>query len=386
MNSINKRKLNLSVISFVLLGLILLNCGGSKENTLPVEVLKSKKASLEKTIDSLNNELTGVNKALKKLDPAEKINTITTKKPLLTDFNHYIEAQGLVKANNSIELRPETSGTITKIHITQGQSVTKGQLLISLDNSVILNNIRQLETQLDFATQTYEKQKNLWEQNIGSEVQFLQLKSQKESLESSLNSLKAQSEKLQIKAPFSGTIDLISAKLGELAAPQLPLLRLINLKSVYIESDLSENYLKAIHIGAKVVLYFSAINKEIEAEVSHIGNYINPSSRSFKIKVNVRNEDQTLKANLLAAIKINDFSKFGLVIPSRLIQEDQKGQVYVYTVSNNENSNVIKRTYIKVEKSFNNLSLVSEGLLESSLLVDKGYRYVTDKEEVKIMP
>ena len=172
-------------------------------------------------------------------------------------------------------------GTVTAILIKQGQRVTKGQVLATLESSVIDNSVLQLKTQLNLATTTYERQERLWKQKIGSEIQYLQLKAQKEGLENSLNSLKAQARKMKIIAPFSGTIDQVFAKTGELISPLTPFLRLVNLDNVYVESEITETYLKSVSKGTKVLLNFTSIDTSLEASITQVGNFINPSNRSY---------------------------------------------------------------------------------------------------------
>ena len=293
--------------------------------------------------------------------------------------------QGVVKADKAIELRAEMGGTVTAVLIKQGQKVTKGQVLATLESSVIDNSVLQLKTQLDLATTTYERQARLWEQKIGSEIQFLQIKSQKEGLENSLNSLKAQARKMKIIAPFSGTIDQVFAKTGELISPQTPFLRLVNLDNVYIESEITETYLKSISKGTMALLSFSSIDISFEANITQVGNFINPSNRSFKTRIDVKNNNNELKANLLADIKINDFNASGIVIPSKFIQQDRNGNTFVYVLEAEENSLKVVKTYVKEANSYNNFSYISEGLDSKSNLVGKGARLVENGEIVKLV-
>ena len=235
------------------------------------------------------------------------------------------------------------------------------------------------------ATTTYERQARLWEQKIGSEIQFLQIKSQKEGLENSLNSLKAQARKMKIIAPFSGTIDQVFAKTGELISPQTPFLRLVNLDNVYIESEITETYLKSISKGTMALLSFSSIDISFEANITQVGNFINPSNRSFKTRIDVKNNNNELKANLLADIKINDFNASGIVIPSKVIQKDRNGKTFVYTLEAEEANYKVIKTFVKDSNSYNNFSYISEGLNSKSTLVDKGARLVKNGDIVKLV-
>jgi RND family efflux transporter MFP subunit len=231
--------------------------------------------------------------------------------------------KGTVEAEQSVELYPERSGTITSIFVKEGQQVSKGQNLAQIDSSIIESSITELQTQLDLARTTFERQKRLWDQNIGSELQFLQAKAKKEGLENNLNSLREQAKKLKVTAPFSGIIDEIFIKEGGLAAPQLPAVRLINLSKVHVESDVTESYLKTVSKNTEVELFFPSIGKKIKAKIDQVGNFINPNNRSFKVRMNINNSNNELKANLLANVRINDFQNSGIVIPTKLIQKDR---------------------------------------------------------------
>ena len=364
---------------------LVLSCDTAVKESQSLTELKTKKAGLIEKMDSIGTELKNVEMAILELDTLKKLMTVTSFKAEVKDFNHYIEVQGTVKADQTIELHAEMGGTVTAILVKEGQNVSKGQILATLDSDVIDNSVLQLNTQLTLATTTYERQARLWEQNIGSEIQYLQAKAQKEGLENSMKSLKAQARKMKIIAPFSGTIDQIFAKTGELTSPQMPFLRLVNLSKVYVESEITETYLKSIKKGTEVLLSFSSIGTSVEATISQVGNFINPNNRSFKTRIDLKNSNNDLKANLLADIKINDFKANGIVIPSRLVQKDRNEKTFVYTLEPSENNHKVIKTYVTEKMNYDNLSFISEGLSENSVLVDKGARLVNNNEDVTLV-
>ncbi len=376
-----------SMKSIFFIGLLSLGMSCNTAATEPKSLtdLKIKKTALLDQLNEISNELKSVESAISTLDTLKRLMTVTSFKAEEKEFNHYIEVQGIVKADKTIGLRAEMGGTITAILIKQGQRVSKGQILATLESSVIDNSVLQLTTQLNLATTTYERQARLWDQKIGSEIQFLQSKAQKEGLENSLNSLKAQAHKMKIIAPFSGIIDQVFAKTGELISPQTPFLRLVNLDNVYIESEITETYLKAITKGTKALVHFNSINTTIEASITQVGNFINPNNRSFKTRIDIKNTNNDLKANLLANIKINDFNASGIVIPSKFIQQDRNGNTFVYVLEAEENSLKVVKTYVKEANSYNNFSYISEGLDSKSNLVGKGARLVENGEIVKLV-
>jgi len=369
-------------LSFLALAL---SCNSNVKESQSLTDLKSKKEVLIKEMNRIGTELKAIETAISALDTLKKVMTVTAIKAEVKAFNHYIEVQGTVKADQTIELHAEMGGTVSAILVKEGQKVTKGQVLATLDSEVIDNSVLQLETQLALATTTFERQARLWKQNIGSEIQYLQAKAQKEGLENSMKSMKAQARKMKIIAPFSGVIDQIFAKTGELTSPQMPFLRLVNLNTVYVESEITETYLKAIKKGTEVLLNFRSIGTTLEASISQVGNFINPNNRSFKTRIDLENPNNELKANLLADIKINDFKATGIVIPSRLVQKDSNDQTFVYTIEPNGNTHTVVKTYMTEAMNYENLSYISEGLLPTSILVDKGARLVNNNEDVKLV-
>jgi len=372
------------LFSLLILSLVL-SCGTSDKESQSLTDLKTKKAALKEQMDRMGTELKEIEIAISELDTLKKLMSVTSIKAEVKDFNHYVEVQGTVKADQTIDLHAEMGGTVTAILVKEGQKVSKGQLLATLDSDVIDNSVLQLDTQLALATTTFERQARLWEQNIGSEIQYLQAKAQKEGLENSVKSLKAQARKMKIIAPFSGIIDQIYAKTGELTSPQKPFLKLVNLNKVYIESEVTETYLNSIKKDTKVLLNFRSIGTSVEASVSQVGNFINPSNRSFKMRIDLKNPNNELKANLLADIKINDFKANGTVIPTRLVQRDRDNKTFVYTIEPKENNHKVIKTFVTEVMNYDNQSYISDGLVPNSILVDKGARLVNNNEEVTLV-
>jgi RND family efflux transporter MFP subunit len=253
---------------------------------------------------------------------------------------------------------------------------------MQLDDSTIQNSISELNTQLNLSNTTFERQQRLWDQKIGSEMQYLQAKAQKEGLENSLNSLFTQARKMKIKAPFSGIVDEIFPKKGELTSPQMPVARLMNLDKVYIEAELTERYLPIVNRGSEVILNFPSIHKEINSKISQISNYINPDNRSFKVKINISNTDKKIKPNLLADLKIVDFDKDGIIVPSTVVQQDQNGNDFVYIIETQDIEQKAVKKLITIEKEYNNEVFVKEGLSENDILIDQGARMIKNGEIV----
>lgn len=371
------------IFSLLIVTFILASCGEEAPKiSQNLQKLKTEKTQIKQQIDSLSTKLQLIETAISDLDTLKRLVSVTTFKPKEEEFNHFIEVQGTVKVDKSVELHPEIGGNITRIYVKEGQRVSKGQTLAQLDASVLNNNIAQMQTQVNLAKTTFERQQRLWKQNIGSEIQFLQAKANKEGLENSLNALFSQANKMKVKAPFSGTIDEIFAKTGELANPQMPFLRVINLSKVYLESEITESYLANVKKGTAVDILFPSLNKNMSSKITQVGNFINPNNRSFKARIDINNKKGDIKANLLANIKINDFSANGIVIPSNTIQNDNNGNTFVYTVNKENNKEKVVKSMITVVKEYNNQSYVSEGLKATDNIIDKGSKLVKNGDEV----
>ena len=351
--------------------------------TNSVSELQSKKTSIVNKIDSLNKELKSIENELSKLDSNKKLQIVTTLPVKNETFKHFVEIQGVVKADKNIEIRPELGGTVNEIYVKEGQRVSKGQTLVQLDDILIKNNIDELKTQLELAKTTFNRQERLWKQNIGSEIQYLQAKTQKESLENSLESLKTQAQKMKIIAPFSGIVDEVFPKKGELTSAQTTVVRLVNLDKVYVEAEVTERYLPIIKKGTETVLNFPSLGKEINSKIAQTGNYINPENRSFRIKINIENRDQSIKPNLLANLKIKDFEVNGIIIPSNLVQQDQNGNNYVFTTTTSNNETKVVKNIITIGKEYNNEVYISDGLSSTDTLVNAGARLVKEGDLVK---
>lgn len=362
---------------------LLISCGEEIKKS-SITDLNTEKTILIKQIDSLNKQLKIVETQLLKLDTTKKLHVVTILPVKSEVFKHYIEIQGIVQADKNIEIRPEMGGTVTAIYVKEGQQVAAGQTLIQLDDAAIKNSIAELTTQLNLAKTTFDRQARLWDQKIGSEMQYLQAKAQKEGLENNLASLKTQARKMKIIAPFSGIVDEIFPRIGELTSPQVATVRLLNLNNVYIEADVTETYLPVVKVGTEALLNFPSINKEVESKITQIGNYINPDNRSFKARINISNKDQSIKPNLLAKLKIVDFKQEGLVIPSTLVQKDQSGHDYVFTLKTENDENTVVKKLITISKEYNNEVFITAGLEATDSLIDKGARIVKAGDIVKI--
>ncbi len=299
-------------------------------------------------------------------------------------FNHYFQASGTVDAVDKAYISPEINGQVKEIFVEEGDYVKKGQLLARLNTSITENTILELKTQLDLANTLYEKQKQLWDKNIGSEVQYLQAQNNKEALENKLQTLEAQHDMAFVKSPIEGIVDAIFIEEGELAMPGFQLMQVINLNKLKIYSDVSEKYLPLINKGDMVELTFPTFPAiTMDVAVERTGNVVNLGNRTFPVELRIDNIDGKLKPNLLALITFHDFNdNNALIVPSIIIKEDIKG-AYVYIVKEVEGKKTAKKIYITSGMSYNDETMVLSGLNAGDKVITEGYSLVTDGTEVK---
>ena len=367
--------------------LALTACGGGEQTTdkkKQLETYKQQYAELKTKIDALETELKAANPnaAIPAALKAVEVLTATPK-----DFAHYVEVQGNVESDQNVSVAPETMGVIVRLNVERGQTVRRGQVIAEIDAAPIRNNIAEVETRLDLARTVFQKQESLWKQQIGTELQYLQAKNNVESLERTINTLKSQLAKAFVKAPIDGVVDDLFQKQGEMGNPALPMARIVNLAKMNIKADVSEIYLTSIRKGEQVNVSFPALNTEMPLRITALGQYVNPANRTFKVEMAVGNQGGMLKPNLLAVVKIKDFSKKNaVVIPTFLIQKAVSGEQFVFVVKQQNNKNVVEKVAIKTGKSYNGETLVEDGLKGNETLISKGYNEVVAGEEVSVVP
>jgi len=339
---------------------------------------KNKIVSIEAKIRELENQMT-----------AREQNTlvpVSVKEIKPETFNHYIITYGEVKAKKYAMISPEMNGRIEKIHVSEGEYVTQGQLLVSLNTESIDKQINGVESSLELAVKRFQKLDTLWKQNIGSEIEYLSAKNNKESLESQLASLRAQKRMSQISAPFNGIVNNIFPKEGELASPTMPVIEFVNLGRLTIKADVSETYIGKINEGQMVTLTFSALPElNIKTPVIRVSKVINAASRTFEIEMEIENPEEKIKPNIVSTIKINDFSSdSAFVVPSLAVRKDVSGQ-YVYTVEQKDNKNIVTKKYVTTGLSYEEKTLIPEGLQKGEKVVVKGYHLVSSGVEVNLV-
>ena len=362
----------------------LASCGGSETENKDLEALISQR-------DSLKTELADLNLQISELDTAAVENDlmVTSGEVERKNFVHKIEVQGAVETENNAMINAEASGVIRRVHVKEGQKVSRGQALITIDAAILSSQINEVETQLELANYMYEKQKKLMDEGVGTEIEFEQAKAQRNALESSIRTMKSQQGKTVVRAPFAGTIDEVRVSLGEMAAPGVPLLRLVDNSDVKITASISENLLGKVNVGTNVELRFPSLNDTvIDSKITSRGNFIDPTNRTFRIRIELE-KNTLLLPNQLAKLSITDFSQdSALVLPSEAVLQDTQNRNYVYKLKKAEDGFSVKKVYIKVIKRYNGEACIEsevKGELKSSAkVVVSGAKGITETDIVKI--
>lgn len=383
------------IYSILLVTLILSSCGDKKEATLEtiiaskdIKKIRDKKTDLDKQKQAVEIKIKRLNAAIEKLDTLKRIPLVTAIEVQKQLFTHFLEIQGSVKTKQNLLIHPEMAGTLQSIFVKEGQLVAKGEILAQIDDGGMEQQVAQVETTTALAKTTFERQQRLWDQKIGSEIQFLQAKTNYEASKKSLEQLKQQVEKFTIKAPFSGVIDDVIKEQGTVVAPGMgaEIFRIVNLNNMYIEAAVPESYIANISKGKTVQAFFPVLGKTIAAKVRQTGNFINPANRTFKVEIAVSNQTKDIKPNLTAKLKINDYtSEDAILIPQSIISENALGEQYVYVIKNTEkDKGIATQVIVKTGKTQGDQIEILGGITTGDLLIEAGARSVKDGQQVKI--
>lgn len=384
------------VLSIILVSTLLVSCGNKKKESIEeivksnnLEKIKEKYAEVKTQEQALLQKLKVLDSAKKVLEGTKSLQLITTYEAKEEVFNHYLEIQGSVVTKQNIILYPEFTGTLTRVYVTEGQYVSKGQILAKIDDSGLGQQLAQVRVQENLAKTTYERQKKLWEQNIGSEIEYLQTETNYKAQQSAVKQLEAQLSKTNVVAPFSGVIDDVISEQGSVVVPgQSPILRIVNLNDMYVEAEVPENYLPNVVVGKQVEAFFPVLNKTVTTKVRQVGNHINPNNRSFKIEVGIPNKNNDVKPNLTTRLKINDYTnEKAILIPQNVISENGNGDQYVYVVKDIDalNRAIAKQVIITTGKTQGDFIEVFSGINAGDQIINEGARSVQNEQQIEIM-
>ncbi|MDC0874597.1 efflux RND transporter periplasmic adaptor subunit [Flavobacteriaceae bacterium] len=381
-----------SIITFSL-SLLLLACGQNKEeiktvNQTPsnLEELKLQKSNYTAQINSLNQELKEVDEAIKSLTGTEKRTLVTAFQATSKVFNHTVDVQANIKTRQNLLLAPEFGGRLEQILVQEGQEVNKGTLLAIIDDAGLQDQLDQMKLQLELSKTTFERTQRLWDQKIGSEMMYLEAKTRYKTQQKQVAQMREQLSKTKIYAPFNGVIDEITARKGETVAPGMsPILRIVNLNKMYIESDVPENYLKNITKGSKATVTIPVLNETQNTVIRQTGNFIQPSNRTFRIEAPLDNPTGLIKPNLNARLSVIDYSNpEAIMVPLRVIRENAKGETFVFVLNTPEENDgyTTAQHFVRLGKSQNEMVEIIEGINANDLVVDEGVSLLVDGQKV----
>ncbi|MDC3366167.1 efflux RND transporter periplasmic adaptor subunit [Flavobacteriaceae bacterium] len=381
----------------IIITVFLNSCSNKKEPSLEeilatndVELLKSRKSEIDAKLEELSLDLNQLNNKLNVLNKDRNTPLITTITTSEQQFNHFIELQGNVKTKQNVLVYPEMPGILNKVYVKEGQKVKKDQILATIDDGGLSQQLLLLKSNEQLAKTTFERQKRLWDQQIGSEIQYLQAKTSYNSQKNATRQLKKQLGKFTIRAPFSGIIDNVFKEKGTVVAPGpgAEIFRIINLSNMYIETDVPESYISSIKKNKMVEVNFPILGRSYDTSIRQVGNFINPSNRTFRIEVGIPNLDGEIKPNLTAKLRLNDYSNSNaILIPQSIISENAKGQQFIYVVKDNKEKNQVyaERLVIETGKTNGDFIEVTKNLDANVEVILEGARSVNNGQVVKVI-
>lgn len=390
----NKKIPNLKTAIYALIILISFNgCNNSNASieqilkTNDPSIINQKREEIIKSQQEIYTKLNLIDNKLEELNANSKFPIVETTILKSNNFQHFVELQGNVKSDQLIIIYPEFSGVLNKIYVKSGEEVVKDQTLATIDDGGLKQQLAQLEISFNLTKTTYERQERLWAQNIGSEIQFLETKSLFEAQKEGIKQLKKQLEKTVIRASFNGTIDNIIAKEGEVVFPgKSKLMILLNMDNMYIECNVPERYINTIYKGKNAKVIFPLINEFLETSIKQAGNFIDPTKRTYKIKLDLPQNELNIKPNLNAKVSVNDYSNNNaIIIKESFMSIDSNNEKYVYKISRKEKKAYASKTVIKTGKSNDNFIEVISGLSIDDEIVIEGMRKLVDNNRVKII-
>ena len=352
-----------------------------------LEELNTQKANYTQQINDLKLKLEKINNAIDALGSSEKRTLITAFITEKQSFEHQIEIQANIKTRQNVLIYPEFAGRLIALKVVEGQNVKKGNLLALIDDAGITDQLDQMILQLNLAKTTFERTQRLWDQKIGSEMMYLEAKTRYKAAQKQVSQIKQQLAKTKIYAPFNGVIDEIQARLGSNLIPGItPVLRIVNLNTMFAESDVPENYLSNITKGSKAKVSIPALNQIQNTEIHQTGNFITPSNRTFRVEARLENPEGLIKPNLNARLSVMDyFNPEAIMIPLRVVREDAKNQPYVFVLSKPEKDNgfTTEQRMVTLGKTKEEMVEIIDGLTTGELVVEEGVSLLVTNQKVK---
>ena len=347
--------------------------------------IKAKKAELSTQQKELKAKIDKLNTFIEKEEKHDRALLVSTEKINDTVFKHFVEVQGDVETDQNIIIYPEFSGVLTNVYVNEGQRVLKGQRLAKIDDGGLSSQLAQQETQVALAKTTFERQQRLWNQKIGSEIQYLEAKANYEAADKAAQQIRSQLSKTIITAPFAGVIDNVIAEQGQVVNQgQTEVIRLVNLSDMYVKASLPENYLNSIEKGTEVNVRLSSIGEEYKGTVRQVGNYINPDNRTFDVEIAIPNKDNKVKPNLIATVSLNDYTnENAITIPESILQENSNGETIAFIYEPvTDSTGTAKRVIVETGLNYDNRIEIKSGLNDGEIIILEGAKSVRDGQKV----
>jgi len=378
-----------SFFKLVFLGLLFVACGTDQSSQDPNDLqgLRASLTAKQKELKQLSDEIDAIQLRISELDTTEKTKRLVTVDTIVqSDFKHFVDVQGTIQSDEIVNVSPEAPGRIIRLLIKEGQSVSRGQLIAQLDMESTQKQMEEIETALSLAQTVYERQSRLWEQKIGSEIQYLEAKNSKERLEKSLSTLKTQMNKASIYAPTSGVIERLLSQEGEYGSPGMPIAMIVNTNKIKIQADIPEIYVGKVRKGEQVKVYFPTLDQEITTTITMVGKTISSGNRTFRIEAMLPGVSNELyKPNLLALVKISDFEKKDAIqIPVKVVQQEASGKHFILLMEESSQGPIATKAYIKIGKSYDNNVVIEEGLQKGQIYILEGARGLANNELIEI--
>ena len=369
-------------LSLILIAATIISCSQSPAGNKQAELdaLKKQQAELKTKIATLEEEIAKSDTTKK--DDKSKFVTATEAMP--QTFTHFIEVQAKVDGDEDVTLSADMPGTVTAVLVKAGDKVSTGQVLATLEDRAIRQQVEAMKAQMDMAVTMFNRQKNLWDQKIGSEVQFIQAKTQKEAMEKQYASLQEQWDMTRIKSPINGTVDVVSTKIGSAVAPGFPTIRVVNLTNLKVKAEVAESYISKVKSGCDAIIFFPDLNKEVRTKLSYSGQAINTLNRTFNVEVRLNPKDGEFHPNQVAVLKIADYSAANVfVVPVGAVQKSKEGE-FIYIAMNENGKTIAKRKTVSSGMTYNGLAEIRSGIASGDKVITIGYQNVVEGDLIKL--
>lgn len=358
----------------------LISCsqGNSNDKKAELEKLRKEEAVIRDKIRKLQAEIAVTDTTLRQVREV----SITEVKPAY--FRHYIEVQGKVDGDENVTVSADVPGTITKVNVSAGDKVKKGTVLATLDNEVYSRNMEELRSQRDFAKTLYLKQKALWDQKIGTEVQYLSAKNNLDALDRKMATVREQLAQTLITSPINGTVDAVNIKIGQAVAPGIPAFRVVNFNKLKVKAEVAEAFISKIHQGDMVDIHFPDLKKTITTEIAYSGQAIDPLNRTFNVEVELGPDEEDLHPNMIAVLKIADYEKDSSVtLPVNVVQTTPEGS-YVFLATNRGGKMIAQKRNVQVGRNYNGMLEITQGLKSGEPVITSGFQDLADGQPIKL--